>query len=1028
MRPRRAGGTGSRKSAAIPSPRPGGPPPPGLPDGFDWRLYLDRYPDLPAAGIHTEADAIRHWQDFGRSEERWPTPLRRPLRRTLACPTLDSVYLRATGDLVCWDDAGNDTVLQPLSPVLHYGREVWLGRPFEEVRRKLWEGRMPFPEACARCLVLRADAPNSSQAVDSRRMEVFQVEPSYHCTLDCPGCVPLAVRKAAPPRHLDPEIFEKILSDLAAARIAVRSFDFQGHGEPLLHPRLWELVRTARKFYPRSFLSLTTNAQGTVTGEAVAAGLDEIVCAIDGARPESYAVYRVGGRFDVALRYLRDFADGAKRHGAATRVIWKYILFEHNSGREELEEAQRLAADAGVAQMRFVLSGNGRPARGIRGLDDLPPAPTGPDRSFERHAPDLGDLALRLEEARMLLLDGGGERAAGLVLSVAQNLDRFREGIPDDGEGRAGLLAGMRGLLADLPEDSGPPLRRLLSSLEAPAEMEPADPFLEIPPPDPAVVCRTTGLVRQAREVLAYAPLVTGLRPLFQDSGALYPQFAESARGCTLTDTAGRSYIDWMSGYGSTILGYRNPEVEEAVAAQFACGPVLPFGHPLEVEVARTLTRLIPCAEMAGFGKNGSDMLTAAVRLARLATGRQVILYHGYHGFHDWFAAANPGIGGLPSGLKELIHEFPWGDLQSLERLFERFHGRVAAVVMEPAKQFLPGPGWLEGVRDLAHGHGALLVFDEIVTGFRIALGGAQDLFGVTPDLACFGKAMANGWPISALVGRTDLLSRWMEIGVDMTWRGETLSLAAARRTLEILQTRPVLARVADAGEEIRAAFNETARRHGVEAQLTGHAARLQIGFQDQNGLASDRLLGMFIDECLQRGVVTNGTLLPNAAHDGAAVERTAAVFDRALAVVGRAVAAGRLEGLGSPGGAWVQGCLDGAGRVDGGLEVRGWLISEDGLPLGITIEGPEGSTVKAERTRRPDVARVHPYTRGAQSAGWRARLPREGFFFEGGEWDFRITAHHGSRAVFRCEVVVSESKLPLTAAIVMKNGELLEA
>ncbi len=240
----------------------------------------------------------------------------------------------------------------------------------------------------------------------------------------------------------------------------------------------------------------------------------------------------------------------------------------------------------------------------------------------------------------------------------------------------------------------------------------------------------------------------------------------------------------------------------------------------------------MPCAESVGFGKNGSDVLTAAVRIARHVTSRDVILTHGFHGFQDWFAASNPGIGGIPQALRELVHPFPWNDLEALEALFKRFKGRVAAVVMEPAKQFLPAPGFLEGVRALADRHGALLVFDEIVTGFRFALGGAQELFGVVPDLACFGKALANGWPISVLTGRRDLLRRWQEVGVDMTWRSETLSLAAAKCVLRLLEERPVLPHLVSVGERLRSGFDTAARELGVAARLTGHPSRLAITFE----------------------------------------------------------------------------------------------------------------------------------------------------------------------------------------------------
>ncbi len=218
---------------------------------------------------------------------------------------------------------------------------------------------------------------------------------------------------------------------------------------------------------------------------------------------------------------------------------------------------------------------------------------------------------------------------------------------------------------------------------------------------------------------------------------------------------------------------------------------------------------------------------------------------------------------------------------------------------MEPAKQFVPEEGYLEQVRALAHRNGALLIFDEIVTGFRVALGGVQELTGVTPDMACFGKAMANGWSISALAGRADLMDQWSRVGVDMTWRAETPSLAAARSVLAILESEDVIPHLARIGSRLQVAFDDHARRLGLAARLTGHPSRLNISFDDHDGLRGQQLLEWFIDECLRRGVVTNGTLLPNASHDDRAVEKTIAVFERAL------------------------GCLQHA--VSGGIHVRAW-------------------------------------------------------------------------------------------------------
>ena len=453
-------------------------PPPGAPKtespaDFDWKLYLERYPDLRAAGINTQEDAVGHWLEYGRAEGRWGAPLTRPRRETLSCPTVASIYLRATGALVCWDDAGNEMVLQPFSTQAHYGRDVWLGEPYEAVRRALWEGRMPFPWVCQHCLVLQAQAPHSSEAVDRRQVDVFQVEPSYYCSLDCPGCISRAMRRLAKPKNLDPAVFEKILADFVEAGIDVRAFDFQGHGEPLLNRRLWSLIRNAKEIFPRTFITMTTNAQGLVTPEALACGLDEVVCAIDGARPDSYVQYRVGGSFKLAMAFMRDFASGTRREGRSTNVVWKYVLFGHNSSPEELAQAQQTAVDAGVGEMRFVFTRNGPVAPGISGADDLPAPPAGLMVRFEQHEPNLRDLEIRLEETRQRLSKGDDAGAGDLALSVARNLERF---IPDAAQATPDhhrLVAEMVALADQLPEEVRGGVRRAVAHLMEPHGQSP---------------------------------------------------------------------------------------------------------------------------------------------------------------------------------------------------------------------------------------------------------------------------------------------------------------------------------------------------------------------------------------------------------------------------------------------------------------------------------------------------------------------------------------------------------------------------
>src|SRR5262249_46849855 len=243
---------------------------------------------------------------------------------------------------------------------------------------------------------------------------------------------------------------------------------------------------------------------------------------------------------------------------------------------------------------------------------------------------------------------------------------------------------------------------------------------------------------------------------------------------------------------------------------------------------------------------------------------------------------------------------FAYNDIGSLEALFVAHRGKVAAVVMEPFREELPRNGFLEEVRDLTHRHGALLVFDEMITGFRVARGGAQELTGVIPDLACVGKALSNGMPLSALVGPRKLMATADSVGVDMGARGETLSLASARAALDAYAGEPVAEQVSEIGRRVVAGIEDAAKRERILLRLVGHPARLELKFEDQGGLPGRAALGLFVQGCLELGVVTNGLIFPTAAHDSDAIEATIQASREALRIVRLAVD-GRASSLPAP-------------------------------------------------------------------------------------------------------------------------------
>ena len=377
------------------------------------------------------------------------------------------------------------------------------------------------------------------------------------------------------------------------------------------------------------------------------------------------------------------------------------------------------------------------------------------------------------------------------------------------------------------------------------------------------------------------------------------PVFLERGSGSHVWDVDGNEYVDTIAALGAVILGYDEPDILRAARAQLEDGVVLSLPHPLEVEVAELLVETVPCAEMVRFGKNGSDATAGAVRAARAFTGREHVACCGYHGWQDWFIGTTTRSAGVPRAVAELAHPFRYNDLASLERVFSEHPGEVAAVILEPVGVVEPEPGFLEGVRELASREGAVLVFDEVITGFRLALGGAQELFGVVPDLACVGKALGNGFPISAIVGRREIMSIFDEIFFSFTFGGDVVALAAAKATLERFREGGVIEHLWRQGERLRDGYNELARSAGIEDHTDCHglAPRTVMSFRDADGADSLALKSLFQQEVLRRGVLSAGYHNVMLAHSDEDVQQLLEAYAAAVAVMAEALADGDLEG-----------------------------------------------------------------------------------------------------------------------------------
>lgn len=531
-------------------------------------------------------------------------------------------------------------------------------------------------------------------------------------------------------------------------------------------------------------------------------------------------------------------------------------------------------------------------------------------------------------------------------------------------------------------------------------------------PPSVDAIATTARWMARARRVLAYGGFDGVVqRPLFHGENEVFPQFAAAAEGYELIDTTGQRFVDWVNGWGPVLLGYRHPAVEEAIREQLVAGPTLSLMHTVEIEVAEMLQSMIPNAEMVAFGKNGSDSLTAAVRLARAITGRRTILHYGMHGFHDWYICSWPQVRGVPEVLRPFLRSFPYGDTKALLRAFQDAKGDVAAVVMEPVREILPPTGYLEEVKRITKEHGALFIYDEVITALRLGRGGAQEAYGVSPDIACLGKSLGNGMPLSAVVGRREFMQFLPSVGFGMTFRGETLSLAAARAVLQFVSENDVAGRLRATGENLRERFAAIARARGVAVRLCGPPARSTFVFDPRPGIEIDAMRALFVQECLKRGVFTNGNMLPSYAHDEAAIERTIRGLDGALVVLAEAIRVGAMERARPDGGSlFAPRAMNATGFVDGWdesashLRLSGWILLQDGAPDSVTVRTC-GEEFEAARVARPDIARAFPGSRGAADAGFAVVVPRDSAP-DCREDDLTLCAWRSGHVVFRCKIV----------------------
>jgi glutamate-1-semialdehyde aminotransferase len=372
-----------------------------------------------------------------------------------------------------------------------------------------------------------------------------------------------------------------------------------------------------------------------------------------------------------------------------------------------------------------------------------------------------------------------------------------------------------------------------------------------------------------------------------------YPIFLESGKGCRLIDVDGNQFIDFLCGYGPIILGYREEEVDDAVIRQIKDkGFCFTLTQRYQNELAKKLRELVPCSELSIFLKTGSDATTAGIRVARAYTNRIKVMRCGYHGWHDWCVEMK---GGVPEKFYEDVYEFHYNDLTRLEELMARHGKETAAIIMTPfghhlhQKMQIPKPGFLEGVRALADRYGAVLVFDEVRTGFRLAVGGAQELYGVSPDLVVLGKGMANGYAISVLTGKSEVMAAAAsKLFISSTFFPNSDGYVAALKTIEILERDNVLSNIWEKGGRFLKKIQAIIDKYHVGAELSGVAPMFFITFRKDEANTTKGRRTDFYTQLIRKGFFFtphhHGYL--SSRHTEEDLELTLKAIDESLAYV----------------------------------------------------------------------------------------------------------------------------------------------
>jgi glutamate-1-semialdehyde aminotransferase len=390
-------------------------------------------------------------------------------------------------------------------------------------------------------------------------------------------------------------------------------------------------------------------------------------------------------------------------------------------------------------------------------------------------------------------------------------------------------------------------------------------------------------LLERAREVIPHQTQ-TFSRAASSFVEGIYPVYIDHASGSHFTDVDGNIFLDYLLGLGPITLGYAYPTVDSSIISQLKKGILFSLPHRIEVEVSELVSQIIPYADMVKFEKTGSNAVTGAVRAARSFTNRDKIAYCGSGGvWHDWQAIMVSRNKGIPEYNKNLIKIFDYNDTEGLEQIFEENLNEIAAVVFEPTIYEKPESIFLKKIRKLCEENDSLLILDEIVTGFRFDLQGGQKFFDIKGDLACFGKGMGNGLPISAVTGKSEFMKEFDKLWVSSTNNSEALSMAGTIAVINEMQNKHTISHCWEIGTKLFNGWNKIVETHGIDAKMIGYPIRMTLKCFDSKNEESIILKSLILQEMIKRKIfISPGPSFISFSHTSDDIEHTLSKLDEA--------------------------------------------------------------------------------------------------------------------------------------------------